>query len=95
MKLSPISAVSLVGLAAGLVAATTAANATVAFSTFVTSADIGAAEGGNTSVIAFNYTGTGFVGSVYPTNNQLYSTNLTGGNVMTLAARFPASPAKL
>jgi hypothetical protein len=83
MKFSLISAVSVLSLVAGLTATTTAANATVTFSTFVNGADIAAAEGGNQSTIAFNYTGTGFVGSVYfgNDNNQLYSTNLTGGNV--------------
>ena len=41
-----------------------------------------AVEGQN-QTIAFNYTGTGFVGSVYfgPDNNQLYSTNLSGTGV--------------
>src|SRR5579871_6703856 len=52
-------------LALGLAAATTAANATISFSTFVNGSDIAAVEGGNQSTIAFNYTGNGFVGSVY------------------------------
>lgn len=69
-------------IAAVLAASTTGARATVNFTTFVTSADINAVEG-QTNVIAFNYTGTGFVGSVYfgPENDQLFSTKLTGGNV--------------
>lgn len=51
------------------------------FSTFVSSSSIAAVEGGNNSTIAFNYAGNKFVGSVYlgVDNNQLYSTNLTGG----------------
>jgi hypothetical protein len=67
---------------AGLAASTTGAHATVNFTTFVTSGAIDAVEG-QTNVIAFNYTGTGFVGSVYfgSENDQLFSTNLTGGNV--------------
>ena len=55
--------------------ATGARAGNIDFTTFVTSANIGAAEGGNTSTIAFNYAGNGFVGSVY-FDNQLYSTNL-------------------
>jgi hypothetical protein len=82
MKFRLISAVSVLGLVAGLAASTTGANAnTITFTTFVQGSDIAAAVG-QTTTIAFNYTGTGFVGSVYPSNNQLYSTNLTGGNVM-------------
>lgn len=78
-------------LALGLAAATTAANATITFSTFVNGSDIAAAEGGNQSTIAFNYTGNGFVGSVYfgPDNNQLYSTNLSGGNVTQYGGAIP------
>jgi hypothetical protein len=74
-----------------LAAATTSANATVNFSTFVNGSDIAAAEGGNQSTIAFNYTGTGFVGSVYfgPNNNQLYSTNLSGGSVKQFGQPIP------
>jgi hypothetical protein len=72
-----------VGIAVALAVAGSSAQANVNFSTFVTGASIDAAEGGNNATIAFNYTGTGFVGSVYfgPDNDQLYSTNLTGGNV--------------
>ena len=78
-------------VAALLAAATTSAHATVNFSTFVNGSDIAAAEGGNQSTIAFNYTGTGFVGSVYfgPNNNQLYSTNLSGGNVQQYGQPIP------
>ncbi len=90
MRHNIISAVSAFGLLAGFVASTTAANATVNFSTFVSSSDIFAAEGNN-ATIAFNYTGTGFVGSVYfgTNNNQLYSTNLTGGNVQKYGSPIP------
>jgi len=81
----------LASTAVALLIATTSAQATVTFSTFVNSGDIAAAEGGNTSTIAFNYTGTGFVGSVYfgADNNQLYSTNLTGGNVQQFGSPIP------
>ncbi len=72
-----------VGILVGLAAAATSAQATVTFSTFVSGGAIAGAEGGNDATIAFNYTGTGFVGSVYlgTDNNQLYSTNLSGGDV--------------
>jgi hypothetical protein len=68
-----------------------AASAALTFSTFVTGADIAAAETGNHSTIAFNYTGSGFVGSVYlgPDNSQLYSTNLTGGGVTQYGQPIP------
>jgi len=86
------TAAPMLSVVAGLAAAPTAANATtVNFSTFVNGSDIAALEGGNQSTIAFNYTGTGFVGSVYfgPDNNQLYSTNLTGGNVQHYGGAIP------
>src|SRR5271165_774643 len=69
------------------------AQATVTFSTFVNGADIAAAEGGNQSTIAFNYTGTGFVGSVYTgtDNNQLYSTNLSGTGVTQFGQPIPGA----
>jgi hypothetical protein len=91
MKHSLFTGVAAIGLAAGLAGMSTAANATVTFSTFVSGPSIGAVEGGNTSTIAFNYTGTGFVGSVYfgPDNNQLFSTNLTGGNVQHYGQPIP------
>jgi hypothetical protein len=64
---------------------------TITFSTFVDSGAIAANEGGNTSTIAFNYTGTSFVGSVYfgADNNRLYSTNLTGGGVAPFGQPIP------
>ena len=82
---------AVVGLAVGLAMAATSAYATpITFSTFVNGGDIAAALG-NQSTIAFNYTGTGFVGSVYfgPNNNQLYSTNLSGGNVTPFGQPIP------
>ena len=54
----------------------------VSFSTFVTSSAIAAVEAGNHSTISFNYNGANFVGSVY-FDNQLYSTNLSGGGLAT------------
>lgn len=58
------------------------AHAAVAFNTFVTGADISTLLGNN-ATIGFAYAGDKFVGSVYygSNNNQLYSTNLTGGNL--------------
>jgi hypothetical protein len=91
MKHNFLKGAAALSVAAVLAAATTSAHATVNFSTFVNGSDIAAAEGGNQSTIAFNYTGTGFVGSVYfgPDNNQLYSTNLTGGNVKQFGQPIP------
>src|SRR5579864_8306476 len=78
-------------IALGIATASSDANATVVLSTFVNGSDIAAAEGGNQSTIAFNYTGTGFIGSVYfgPDNNQLYSTNLSGGGVAQFGQPIP------
>jgi hypothetical protein len=86
MKLSLISAVSIVGVVAGLTASTTTANAAVTFMTFVSSGDL-AAVGGWWTINAFNYTGNGFVGSIR--TNRLYSTNLTGGNVKLYGEPLP------
>lgn len=59
----------------------------ITFSTFVTGSDL-AAKLGNTATIGFTYAGDKFVGSVYygANNNQLYSTDLTGGNVQKFGA---------
>jgi hypothetical protein len=75
----------------GTAAVNHSANATVNFTTFVNGAGIAANEGGNQSTIAFNYTGTGFVGSVYfgPDNNRLYSTDLNGGSVAPFGQQIP------
>jgi hypothetical protein len=53
------------------------------FTTFVPNSAISPIEPGGSGTIAFNYTGTMFVGSEY-FDNQLYSTNLSGG----AAAKF-------
>jgi PEP-CTERM motif len=91
MRHNLIKGAAVLSVAGVLAAATTSAQATVNFSTFVNGSDIAAAEGGNQSTIAFNYTGTGFVGSVYfgPNNNELYSTNLSGGNVKQFGQPIP------
>lgn len=54
----------------------------LSFSSFVSGSSINAVEGQN-STIAYTYAGNKFVGSVYigVNNLQLYSTDLTGGNV--------------
>jgi Zn-dependent alcohol dehydrogenase len=64
------------------VCAAPAEAAPLSFGDFVTSAAINAVEGQN-QTIGFAYAGNKFVGSVYfgSNNNQLYSTNLTGGGV--------------
>jgi hypothetical protein len=65
----------------------------VSFSTFVPSGSIAAAEGGNTSTIAYNFAGNKFIGTVYfgPNNNQLYSTDLTGGSVAKFGSPIPGA----
>ena len=59
-----------------------ATHAAVTFNTFVDGSDLNSALGNN-ATIGFAYAGDKFVGSVYYGNNnsQLYSTDLTGGNV--------------
>jgi hypothetical protein len=59
----------------------------ITFSTFVTSGDL-ASTLGNNATIGFAYAGDKFVGSVYfgPNNSQLYSANLSGGNVQKFGA---------
>ena len=54
----------------------------ITFSSFVTSSDLSTALGNN-ATIGFTYAGDKFVGSVYygANNNQLYSTDLTGGSI--------------
>jgi len=62
------------------------------FTTFVPSSSIAAVEGQN-NTIAFNFAGNKFVGSVYfgPNLAQLYSTNLTGGNVQLFSTPIPTA----
>ncbi len=63
------------------------------FRTFVSSSSIANAEGGNHATIAFNFAGNKFVGSVYTgiDNNQLYSTDLTGGTVTQFGRPIPGA----
>lgn len=75
----------LVATAAAL--ACTSARA-VTFNTFVTGPSIAAVLGGN-STIGFAYAGAKFVGSVY-FNQQLYSTDQTGGGVAKFGAPVAA-----
>ena len=63
------------------------------FNTFVSSANIDAAESSGcpyyeNSAIAFNYAGNKFVGSVYFCN-QLYQTSTTGGTATTFGSPLP------
>jgi sugar lactone lactonase YvrE len=60
------------------------------FNTFVSGSDL-ATQMSNTATIGFAYAGDKFVGSVYygPNNNQLYSSDLTGGNVHAFGAPIP------
>lgn len=64
----------------------------LSFSTFVTSGDL-ASTLGNNATIGFAYAGDKFVGSVYygANNNQLYSTDLLGGNVQKFGAPLPGA----
>jgi hypothetical protein len=72
--------------------ALSASAGTISFSTFVTDTGINAVEGQN-STIAFTYAGNKFVGSVYygVNNTQLYSTNLTGGDVQQFSTPIPGA----
>ena len=73
--------------ALGLAALASPSQAALSFGTFVTSADL-AATLSNNSTIGFAYAGDKFVGSVYfgANNDQLYSTNLSGGSVAKFGA---------
>jgi len=73
-------------LALGFVACLPA-QASLTFGTFVSSSDLSAALGNN-ATIGFAYAGDKFVGSVYygTNNDQLYSTNLSGGGVAKFGA---------
>lgn len=68
----------------------------VTFSTFVSAADISAAESQN-QTIGFSYAGNKFVGSVYfgTNNNQLYSTDLAGGNVAKFGPPIPGASGEI
>ncbi len=57
-----------------------AAADTINFTTFVSNGSIGSAMG-STQVIGYTYAGNKFVGSLYPNDGRLYSTDLSGGNV--------------
>ncbi len=68
----------------------------VSFSTFVSGAAINAVEGQH-NTIAFTYAGNKFVGSVYVGGNnaQLYSTNLSGGDVQLFGSPVPGGTAEI
>lgn len=74
---------AILTLAVVCLALATASATTISFSTFVSSSSIATATSPspNTSVIGFTYAGNKFVGSLYPSDNRLYSTNLSGGSV--------------
>ena len=65
----------------------------ISFSTFVSGGDIAGVESGNHQTIAFNFAGNKFVGSVYigASNNQLYSTDLTGTSVAPFGDPIPGA----
>jgi PEP-CTERM motif len=81
--------VAAVGLLA-LLSARSASADTIGFNTFVTGPSINAVLG-QQNTIGFTYAGNEFVGSVYfgSNNLQLYSTNLTGGNVQKFGSPIP------
>lgn len=68
----------------------------VSFSTFVSASDSSAAEGQN-ATIGFSYAGNKFVGSVYfgTNNNQLYSTDLTGGSGAQFGPAIPGASGEI
>ncbi|MBS0348618.1 MAG: hypothetical protein JSR69_19405 [Proteobacteria bacterium] len=70
--------------------------ATVSFSTFVSGSDLNSTLS-NTAAIGFAYAGDKFVGSVYfgANNNQLYQTDLSGGNVKKFGAPIPTASGEL
>jgi len=58
--------------------------------TFVQQSDINTAVSpGANQPIGFAYAGNKFVGSVYPTNSQLYQTDLSGGSVSKFGSPIP------
>jgi hypothetical protein len=67
-----------------------AAMGSVTFTTFVSQSSLSSLLG-NTSTIGYTYAGNKFVGSVYfgPNNNQLYSTDLTGGSLALFGSPIP------
>jgi hypothetical protein len=73
-----------------MLASGAATAASISFSTFVTSTQLSTGLS-NTQAIAFNFAGDKFVGSVYfgANNNQLYSTDLSGGNLQKFGAPIP------
>lgn len=77
--------VALTGAVSLLLA--TSAGAAINFQTFVQASDLATALNNN-DPIGFTYAGDKFVGSVYfgTNNNQLYQTDLTGGNVQKFGA---------
>jgi hypothetical protein len=85
-RITLLAAVLAVGLSQ-----TGVANAIV-FDTFVTGANLNSTLSNN-STIGFTYAGNKFVGSVYfgSNNNQLYQTDLNGGNVQKFGAPIPGA----
>lgn len=61
----------------------TASADNIIFNTFVSQASIAAvtAPSPNTGVIGYTYAGNKFVGSLFPNDGRLYSTDLNGGNI--------------
>ena len=86
--------IALVALAALSVVCASAE--AITFSPFVQQADLAAALSNN-ATIGFAYAGNKFVGSVYfgTNNNQLYQTDLTGGNVQKFGAPIPTASGEI
>lgn len=72
------------------------ASAAVSFNTFVSSSDLSSTLSNN-ATIGFAYAGDKFVGSVYfgTNNNQLYQTDLTGGNVQKFGSPIPLASGEI
>jgi hypothetical protein len=69
---------------------------TITFSTFVSASTINGLEGQD-STIGFTHAGKKFVGSVYfgYNNNQLYSTDLSGGSVQKFSTPIPTAQGEI
>jgi hypothetical protein len=64
--------------------------ASITFNTFIQQSNINAAlSPGDTSVVGLAFAGNKFVGSVYPSNSQLYQPDLSGGAVTKFGAPIP------
>ena len=80
----------------GMAVAFSGSASAITFTPFVNAADISSALSNN-STIGFSYAGNKFVGSVYfgANNNQLYQTDLSGGNVQSFGPAIPGASGEI